>query len=84
MLSAGQLFKNHPELRPPVITGLLRTGETMNIIAPPKYGKSWLVTDLAMAVATGRRWLDAFGTAPGNVLILGGRKGGRNRKHIGS
>jgi hypothetical protein len=70
MLSVGQLLKHHPELRPPVITGLLRTGETMNIIAPPKYGKSWLVTDLAMAVATGRRWLDAFETAPGNVLIL--------------
>jgi hypothetical protein len=70
MLSVGQLLKDHPELRPPVITGLLRTGETMNIIAPPKYGKSWLVTDLAMAVATGRRWLDAFETAPGNVLIL--------------
>jgi len=70
MLSVGQLLKDHPELRPPVIEGLLRTGETMNIIAPPKYGKSWMVTDLAMAVATGRRWLDAFKTTPGNVLIL--------------
>jgi hypothetical protein len=70
MLSVGQLLKDHPELRPPVINGLLRIGETMNIIAPPKYGKSWLVTDLAMAVATGRRWLDAFETTPGNVLIL--------------
>ncbi len=70
MLSVGQLLKDHPELRPPVVNGLLRIGETMNIIAPPKYGKSWLVTDLAMAVATGRRWLDAFDTTQGNVLIL--------------
>lgn len=70
MLSVGQLLKDHPELRPPVINGLLRIGETMNIIAPPKYGKSWLVTDLSMAVATGRRWLDAFDTTQGNVLIL--------------
>jgi hypothetical protein len=70
MLSVGQLLKDHPELRPPVIDGLLRVGETMNIIAPPKYGKSWLVTDLAMAVANGRRWLDAFDTKQGNVLIL--------------
>ncbi len=70
MLSVGQLLKDHPELRPPVVDGLLRVGETMNIIAPPKYGKSWLVTDLAMAVATGRRWLDAFNTTQGNVLIL--------------
>lgn len=70
ILSVGQLLKDHPELRPPVVNGLLRIGETMNIIAPPKYGKSWLVTDLAMAVATGRRWLDAFDTTQGNVLIL--------------
>jgi hypothetical protein len=70
MLSVGQLLKDHPDLRPPVINGLLRIGETMNIIAPPKYGKSWLITDLAMAVATGRRWLDAFDTVAGNVLIL--------------
>jgi hypothetical protein len=68
--SVGQLLLDNPELRPPVIQGLLRTGETMNVIAPPKYGKSWLVTDLALSVATGRRWLDAFETVPGNVLIL--------------
>lgn len=70
LLSVGQLLRDHPDLRPPVIYGLLRAGETMNVIAPPKYGKSWLVTDLAMAVTTGRRWLDAFETEPGNVLIL--------------
>ena len=70
MLSVGQLLHDHPELRSPVISGLLRNGETMNVIAPPKYGKSWLVTDLAMAVTTGRRWLDSFETVAGNVLIL--------------
>jgi hypothetical protein len=69
-LSVGQLLKDYPELRPPVIHGLLRTGETMNVIAPPKMRKSWLVTDLAMAVATGGKWLDTFQTEQGNVLIL--------------
>lgn len=45
-------------------------GETMNIIAAPKLGKSWLATDLALAVATGRPWLDLFRTHAGNTLIL--------------
>ena len=42
----------------------------MNIIAPTKIGKSWLVLDLAMAVATGRAWLGTFPTEPGNVLLI--------------
>jgi hypothetical protein len=46
----------------PVIHGLLRQGETMNVIASSKIGKSRLVTDLALSVATGRPWLDAFPT----------------------
>lgn len=70
LLNVGQLLHEFPELRTPVIHGLLRSGETMNVIAPPKYGKSWLVTDLALAVATGRQWLDVFQTEQGNVLIL--------------
>jgi len=65
-----ELLQQCPLLRPPVIQGLLRRGETMNLIAPPKTGKSWLVLALAMAVATGRPWLGRFGTLPGPVLIL--------------
>ena len=48
-----ELVGKYPKLRPVLIHGFLRLGETMNIIAPPKTGKSWLVTDLALAVATG-------------------------------
>jgi hypothetical protein len=65
-----QLLQAFPKLRPPVLHGLLRRGETMNVIAPPKTGKSWLVTDLAIAVATGRSWLNTYQTEMGNVLIL--------------
>ncbi|WP_419195179.1 hypothetical protein [Novipirellula herctigrandis] len=35
-----------PLLKPPIIHGLLRAGETMNVIAPPKVGKSWLASDM--------------------------------------
>ncbi|MEQ1826533.1 MAG: AAA family ATPase [Pirellula sp.] len=69
-LSVVQLVNDHPELRPPLIHGLLRTGETMNVIAPPKFKKSWLVIDLALALATGRPWLDTFATEQSQVLIL--------------
>ncbi len=68
--SVGQLLTDFPEMRRPVLYGLLREGETMNIIAPPKTGKSWLVTDLALSVATGRRWLGTYRTEKGQVLIL--------------
>jgi len=69
-LSVRELMAAHRTLRAPVIQGLLRRGETMNVIAPPKTGKSWLVLALAMAVATGRRWLDTFETIADNVLII--------------
>jgi len=39
-LLVGELVDAHPQLRPPVIHGLLREGETMNIIASPKTGKA--------------------------------------------
>lgn len=42
----------------------------MNVIASPKVGKSWLVTDLALSVATGRDWLEAFKCETGDVLII--------------
>lgn len=69
-LSVRDLLAGHPNLRSPVIHGLLRAGETMNVIAPPKTGKSWLVLDLAIAVATGRAWLGRFDTERGDVLLI--------------
>jgi hypothetical protein len=68
--SVRQLLNEHPSLRRPVIHGLLREGETMNVIASPKIGKSWLVLDLALAVATGRPWLETFECVAGDVLII--------------
>lgn len=67
--SLRQLVQIYPALRKPVIEGLLREGETMNVISAPKIGKSWLVIDLALAVAIGRPWL-GMDCVPGEVLIL--------------
>ena len=69
ILNLEELTKTYPKMREPLIHGFLRIGETMNIIAPPKTGKSWLVTDLALSVAMGRDWF-GFPCAQGKVLIL--------------
>lgn len=70
MRSVRDLYASHPALRAPVIEGLLREGETMNVIAAPKTGKSWLTIDLALSVATGRKWLGTYQTVRGDVLIV--------------
>ena len=68
-ISLGTLKKRFPEMRPVLIDGFLRTGETMNIIAAPKTGKSWLVTQLAICVASGTEWFGHVCTA-GKVLLI--------------
>ncbi len=48
-----ELLDTFTGLHPPIIHGLLREGETMNIIAAPKMGKSWLAIGLATCIASG-------------------------------
>ena len=70
MLSVRDLVAAHQKLRPPLIHGLLREGETMNIIAATKIGKSWLAILLALDFSTRRKWLGRFDTVGGDVLII--------------
>jgi len=56
-------------LAEPIIDGLLRRGETMNVIAPPKIGKTWLVHGLALSLASGWPWLGHL-TTESRVLIM--------------
>lgn len=67
---AGKLLADHPTLPEPIIDGLLRRGETSNIIAPTKTGKSWLALGMALSVATGKRWLSQFDCRRGRVLLI--------------
>lgn len=69
-VTIGELINTHPRLRQPVIDGLLRRGETANIIADPKRGKSWLAYGLALSICTGRDWLNTFATTAGRVLLI--------------
>ncbi len=66
----GELTEQYPELRPPVIEGLAREGETGNIISYPKIGKSWLTLGLALSKAMGKKWFGHFAMNPGKVLFI--------------
>ena len=70
IISFERLVEQYPTMRKPLIEGLLREGETMNIIAGPKSRKSWLIAGLSLSVATGRQWLGTFATRQGRVLII--------------
>lgn len=69
VISAADLVSSHPAYRPIIIDGLLREGETMNVIASPKVGKSWLVLLMAFSIANGWAFLNRA-CAKGSVLIV--------------
>lgn len=68
-LSMRNLIDGYPELRPVVIEGILRRGETCNIIAAAKIGKTYLVYLLAWCIVTGMSWL-SHAVTKGRVLII--------------
>jgi hypothetical protein len=69
-LTIGTMAKIHRALRPVVIDGVLRVGETMNIIAASKTGKTWSRDDLAISMALGLPWMGLYQCHPAPVLIL--------------
>lgn len=60
-------FKERPPLAPEQIEGILRVGHKMCIAGPSKAGKSYLLIELAIAVAEGLEWL-GHKCRPGRVL----------------
>jgi len=69
-VSFASLLSEYPKLRPPVIDGLLRQGETLNVIGASKAGKSWLTYLILLCIKTGRSLFDAFPCAAGRVLLI--------------
>lgn len=55
-----------------LVTRLLRhdPGDYAVLSGPPKAGKTWLLLDLAVAVASGQRWLGQFPTTQARVLVF--------------
>ena len=68
-VSITDLIESNPGMRPVVIDGILRRGETANIIAAAKVGKSHLAHSLAWCIVTGMPWL-SHDVAKGRVLII--------------
>lgn len=69
-LDSVDLIEQYPDLRDPVVEGIFRRGETINIIAKSKIGKSWFGYGLGFSIAFGRDWLGRFRTQRGRVLLL--------------
>ena len=65
----GELAEQYPDQNPPVVDGLFREGETINIISNSKVGKSWFAYDLALAIVNGHYW-HKRPTSQGKVLIV--------------
>ncbi len=58
-----------PPKPPELIRGILRRGHKMLIAGPSKAGKSFLLIELAIAIAEGSSWL-GFGCVQGKVLYV--------------
>lgn len=69
-VSAGDLLAEYPQLRRPVVHGLLRESETANVISQAKIGKTILAIGMGLCIRTGRAWLGTFQVEAGNVLYI--------------
>ena len=64
-------LRDLPEPAPELIGGVLRVGDVMIVSGPSKAGKTWLLMELAVAVATGGQWL-GMQCRQGRVLYIDG------------
>jgi RecA-family ATPase len=69
MISLAQIWRKMPPLDPPLIEGILRRGHKMLLAGPSKAGKSYLLIELAIAIASGSKWL-SWRCAKGRVLYI--------------
>lgn len=65
----SNLLEHQPELPEELIKGILRCGHKMLISGSSKAGKSFLLMELAIAIAEGRKWL-SFPCRKGRVLYV--------------
>lgn len=65
----ADLMSNPPPLSKPLIEGVLRQKHKMLLAGASKSGKSYLLMQLALAIATGGKWLD-WQCARGPVLYI--------------
>ena len=59
-----------PPRAPVLIDGVLRCGHKLMVAAQSKAGKTWMLLELAVSVASGSAWLGHEVAAPGPVLYI--------------
>ena len=64
-----EVFDNPPPLKDELISGVLRVSDNMIISGPSKAGKSFLLIELCVAVASGGEWI-GHKCRQGNVLYV--------------
>ena len=69
IVDAATMLAEHTELPAELVVGVLHAGGKMVIGGGSKSFKTWLLSDLALAVATGTDWL-GFPTTQGRVLYM--------------
>lgn len=70
IVNLEHLEENFPHERQAIVDGLIRTGSVMNIIAAPKIGKSFLTSNLAMCLITGKPFLGFPIVRQGKTLVV--------------
>ena len=68
-LNLADAWDDMPDLAPCLIDGILRQGHKMLIAGASKAGKSFLLLELAIAIAEGRSWL-GYNCAQGRVWYV--------------
>ncbi|MET3364256.1 AAA family ATPase [Bradyrhizobium ottawaense] len=59
----------------PILKGFVNRGDTSALIAPPKRGKSALMTEIAVHCAAGKDWRGHLASGPCGVVILALERG---------
>jgi len=70
IVNLEHLEEHFPHERQSIIDGLIRTGSVMNIIAAPKIGKSFLTSNMAMCLITGKPFLGFPIARQGKTLVV--------------
>jgi putative DNA primase/helicase len=69
-MTVTEFEKNAPDTIDWVVEGLIQRGANGLMIARPKSGKSFAVLDLAVAIASGQRWLDFYVPKRARVALV--------------
>lgn len=69
-MSFAEMRLQFPTLHPPVIDGIGREAEVVNIVSTSKAGKSWLMAYIMLCVITGRYIFGRFKTSQGPCLLI--------------